>query len=171
MKRHPFLGWIFALSYVGGSPVIFGYALWKPLGTILATRSFPTALALVLVGAWFLVCALTMLPEPHNGRFLLWGSVGVIPFILLMLLEAARTSPPFLLVGIALAVFPASGVLLMLMPKLSTRGNRRPWLAEAWPGIVLFVVGIALAVVVGTRTVPLTKFFVPGTMLPAERGP
>jgi hypothetical protein len=170
--KHPFLGWIFACSMIGGILVIGGASVWQALGRTLASDAYPFATAMVMVGAWFVVCALTMIPKPHHGRMLRVGSVVAVPFMLGMLQTSTHTSPPFLLFGAALAVFPVAGAVLMLAAGItSPTGNRRAWLQQAWPGIVLVVVGSLLIAIVATRKVPPVPFYVPGTMLPAERGP
>lgn len=169
-ERHPLPWLVVSVAAVGVALTIGGLATWAPLGRTLVIEEFPTALALVMTGAWFVVSALTTIPKPYHGALLLVGSVMALPFML-GFLGAAAVSESFPLIGVALSAFSVGGVLLMRAAKISTdKANRGPWITEAWPGIVLVIVSVALIAVVSTRTVPRINH-IPPWMLPAERGP
>jgi hypothetical protein len=167
VKAHPHRGLLLTVGAIGLILLVGGIVQWQPLASALTER-FPTALAFVITGAWFLTCALTSIPKPYNGLWLVAGSIVALPLIL-GFVGAAAGAESYRPIGFALAVFTASGALLM---NAARKERGRPWLAVAWPGIVIVVASTVMIAVTITRPGLRTSAFrVPGTMLPAERGP
>ncbi len=170
MKSHPLRGVILTVGALGLILLVGGVMRWDPVDRALALGERPTGLMFVLCGAWALVSALTTVPRPYNGLLLIAGTLLAVPVMSHQAEEAARLHS-YGPLALGLGMFALGGAMLMLMAKISTETkDRRPWLQEAWPGIVLLVASLAVMAIVATRAVPRIHY-VPPTMLPAERGP
>jgi hypothetical protein len=170
MTSHPHRGVILTVGAIGLIFLIGGIVRWESVDRALALGERPTGLMFVLCGAWSLVSALTTVPKPYNGLLLVLGTLLAVPVMSHQAEEAAdlHSYGPL---ALGLGMFALGGAMLMLTAKISTETrDRRPWLQEAWPGIVLLVSSLAVMAIVATMTVPRIHY-VPPTMLPAERGP
>lgn len=170
MRDHPHRGVLATVAMLGVIFLIGGIVRWQPLASAL-TEHYPTSLAYVTTGSWFLVCALSSIQKPYSGVWLIAGSIVALPLIL-GFLGAAAGSESYRGVSLAFAVFTAAGLLLMNAARSAAKKLRRSWLSVAWPGVVLVIASSSLIGITITRSVPrANKFYIPGTMLPAERGP
>ncbi len=148
--------------------LMIGIATWRPLVEIYQQRD-PWGITLVELALWFAIAAWLCFVPPYNGILLVVGGIGAA-ILLGNANSLARDHQAAWPVAVGALVFSAGGLLMMVVAKISGQEHfRRPYWQEAWPGVVLVVLG-GIAALVLSVALPEPPVWLPPGVVPAEAG-